>query len=167
MPKTSGSREILPALEPSDLKRGAVSSATSLHRLFEQDHGALGTGHGTVEENEVPLGVHTDHLEVEGGHLLVAYVAGHAHALEDTGGRGAGADGTGGTVLLVVAVRGVLVGEAMMLHHIGEVLVLGDTGDVGLDTLLEHLGDRDLLPDLVLSKVVDTNLDEMTGRLDT
>src|SRR5690606_26513684 len=105
MPNTSGSKSTVPFDVPSAANRGALISATGLHRLSHDYVGALGSGNGTTEQQQPALGVDSDHVEVEGRDPVVAHAAGHAHALEHPGGRGAGADRSGGAMLLVVAVR--------------------------------------------------------------
>jgi hypothetical protein len=63
---------------------------------------AAGAGDGTLDEQQALLGVHGVDGEVLGGLAHAAHAAGHAHALEDAAGGGAGTDRAG---LAVVAVR--------------------------------------------------------------
>ena len=123
-----------------------------------------GPGHRAPHEEQAALGVAFDDLEVERRDAAVAVLAGHAHALEHTGGCGARADRAGGAVLLVVAVAGALALEVVALHHAGEALALADAGDVDALAGAEHVG-RDDLADLVAREVVDPELREVPGRL--
>src|SRR5688572_9446654 len=166
MPKTSGSRLTVPFDVPSAPNRGAVISATDLHRLSHDYIGALRTGNGAAEQEEATLGVHPDDLEVERGDPIVAHAAGHALALEDPGGSGAGADRSGGPMLLVVAVGSALTGEVVTLHDTGESLALGGTGHIGLLTRLEHVGHGDLLAELESRRVRDPDLEKSAGGSD-
>ena len=56
--------------------------------------------------------------------LVATHAAGHAHALEHAGRRGALADGAGRAVHSVGAVRRRLAGEVVALHDTGEALAL-------------------------------------------
>src|SRR5690606_22205845 len=160
MPNTSGSKSTVPFDVPSAANRGALISATGLHRLSHDYVGALGSGNGTTEQQQPALGVDSDHVEVEGRDPVVAHAAGHAHALEHPGGRGAGADRSGGAMLLVVAVGSALAGEVVALHHTGEAFALGGAGDVRLLAGLEDVGDGELLADLERGGVGDPDLEE-------
>ena len=80
MPKMASSSSTVPADGAVD---GADVDATghhlpSLDRVADQDEAAPGPGHGALDQEQLPLGVGLDDLEVEGGHLLRAHLAGHA-----------------------------------------------------------------------------------------
>src|SRR5690606_4124219 len=160
MPNTSGSRFTVPFSVPSAANRGALSSATGLHRLSNYYVGALGSGNSTAEEQQAPLGVHPDDVEVERGDPVAAHAARHSHALEHPSRCGAGADRAGGAVLLVVAVGSALTGEVVALHDAGEAFALGGAGHVGLLAGLEHVGHGDLLAELEPGHVGDPDLEQ-------
>ena len=97
------------------------------------------------------------------GDAAVAVLAGHLHALEHPGRRGAGADRTRRAVLLVVPVRRALALEVVALHRAGEALALADAGDVDPLAGTEHVG-ADHLADLEAGEVVDPQLGEVALR---
>src|SRR6201999_176994 len=76
---------------------------------------------------------------------------------------GAGADGAGRAVVLVVTVRAALAFEVVPLHATGEALALRDGRDVDLLAGLEDAG-VDLLADLVARSVVEAKLNETLSR---
>ena len=99
------------------------------------------------------------------GDLGVAHLAGHLHALEDPGRRGALADRARSAVALVVAVRGALALEVVALHGAGEALALGHGGHVDPLAGLEQVG-GELLADRVVADVVEAELDELHAGID-
>src|SRR5690606_28827105 len=167
MPKMSGSRLTVPLEEPSEPKRGALISATSLHRLSNDHIRALRARYGATEQQEAALSVDPDHLEVESGHLVVAHAARHPHPLEDAGGSGAGPDRTRRPVLLVISVRCALTGEVVTLHHAGEPLALGGAGDVGFLARFEVFSHGALLSGLESGDVRHTHLHHGLRRRNT
>src|SRR3546814_19398719 len=76
------------------------------------------------------------------GDGVATHATRHAHALEDTAGGGAGADGTGLAVVAVRTVRGAHTVEAVALHDTGVALALAGARDVALVAGREHVGGR-------------------------
>src|SRR5690606_35332148 len=132
-----------------------------------EEHGATRAVRRTTEKQESTVGVDRDHVEVEGGDLLATHTTGHLHALEHPSRSSTGTDRTGSTMLLVVAMGGLLTGEIVTFHHSGKALALGDTGDVGLNADLEEFGDIDLLTEGVDTRIVDLDLDQRPSGIDT
>src|SRR5262245_6158723 len=91
--------------------------------LADEDVAAARAGHGAPDHQQVLAGVHADHLEVAGGDAIRAHVAGGAHALDDAGGEGRGADAARGPVEHR-AVGGRAAAEVVALHHALEALAL-------------------------------------------
>src|SRR5690606_13533064 len=148
MPKTSGSRLTVPFELPSAANRGALISATGLHRLSDYYVGTLGTGNGAADQQQAALGVDSHDFQVEHRHLLVAPPASPPVSPEHPGRSGAGADGAGGPMRLVGTVRSALTGEVVPLHHTGKALPLRRAGHVHPTSGLEHLFDLDFLAEL-------------------
>ena len=136
-----------------------------LHGVAQHDHAAAGAGDGALDQDQLPLRVGLDDLEVQGGDLLATHAAGHLRALEHAGRGGAGTDRTGRAVLLVVTVAGALALEVVPLHGAGEALALGDGDGVHQLTGLEQVGGQ-LLADLVLGGVVEAQFDQAATGVD-
>src|SRR5579885_594626 len=62
------------------------------------DIAAVGTRDGTLNHQNVILGIHVNDLQVAYGDPFGTHVAGHAHAGEHAGGEAGGADGAGRTM---------------------------------------------------------------------
>ena len=91
MPKTFSSTVTSPTLSPEAGLRTPIWIAiatppsrfcwsrlpASADRVADEDEAAAGAGDRTLEQDDLPLRVGLDHLEVEGGDLLVADPTGH------------------------------------------------------------------------------------------
>jgi integrase len=107
------------------------------------------------------VGLHD--LEVEGGGLLVAEVAGHTEALEHASRERARADRARRTVVLVIAVAGALTAEVVALHAAGETLAAAHRDDIDPLARGERV-DGDLLADLKSVDRIETQLDQLAAR---
>src|ERR1700744_804454 len=107
MPNMASSRSTLPTSLPAGVRRGCAglpsSSLASPDCVADHDDAAVGPGHRAPHQQQALLDVGLDHLQVQGGDLLVAVLAGHLHALEHPGRGGALADGARRAMRLVVA----------------------------------------------------------------
>src|SRR5207248_5829537 len=101
-----------------------------LDGVANENEAAPRAGHGSLDEEDLALGVRLDDLEVQGGHPLVAHAPGHSGALEDPGRRRTGPDGPGGPMHLVDTMAGAEPGEVVALHDAREAFALADGGDV-------------------------------------
>src|SRR3989337_1407549 len=166
-PNTFGSRLTSPLGVPSLAYNAARGiSGIGLHRLSHQYDRTGRPGDGSPQHQDSAFGVDIDDLDVEGGDPFSAHPSRHLLALEDTRRGGAGPDRAGCPVHLVHAVAGPLPGEVVALDHALETLPFRDTGHVGLPTFDENVRDVDLLTHLVVVRVVDPYLNQMTARSD-
>src|SRR5262249_51099427 len=116
-------------------------SLLRLLRLADEDVLAARAGHRSADQQQVLVGVHLDHLQVLGGHLLVAHVPGTVLVLPDSRRERAAADPSGCAVEHGT-VRGVAAGVVPALHAARETLALADPADVhqlsGLEVLNQN-----------------------------
>src|SRR3712207_3498675 len=91
----SRSSEDFCPLRASNTCAVAFASAILLTSLLDLDDGALAAGHAAAHPQLVPLGVYGHHLYVAHRDSLVAHLAWHLLALEDSGRVGRGPDGAG------------------------------------------------------------------------
>src|SRR5215470_1740071 len=91
-PKTASASSTSPTFFPFRLTTsttGMISfllpiSLLRLLRLADEDVLAARAGHRSADQQQVLVGVHLDHLQVLGGHLLVAHVPGKVLVLPDS-----------------------------------------------------------------------------------
>ena len=97
------------------------------------------------------LGDDFHHLQVLNGNTLVAHLAGHAHSLEHLCRIGAGADSTGSTKTVVLAVGALTYAtKTMTLHHALITLTFRGTYDIDKIRLAEEVN-RDGVTHLVVT----------------
>src|SRR6185503_15936158 len=146
-------------LDAADVGPGAVEEGCRRHRsgLPDHDQAAPGARQAALDQQEVLAGVGADDADLLGRDLLVAHVAGHAHALVDATWGRARADRAGLAMVVGAVGRGTAV-EVVALHVAREALALRDAGDVHEVALGEDVGDGQGLPDLVGRHVVDAEL---------
>src|SRR5436190_3902813 len=105
------------AASPSTFSTGAVGLATAF--LADFDDGVLRPGDGTLDEQEVVLGVHFLDGQADLRHPLAAETAGHANPFEHArGGRGGPDRARGPHVVRTVGLRPAA--EVVPLHRPGE-----------------------------------------------
>src|SRR5699024_7735097 len=123
----------------------------------------LGTGDGTLDEQEVVLAVHGVDREVLGGVLDSAHTAGHEHTLEHATRSHGSADRTCLVVFAVLTMGGTDAAEAVTLHHTCGSLTLGLRRHINLDSGIERV-DAQFLAERVVSSVCGAQLHEVTAR---
>src|SRR5699024_11473143 len=96
-----------------------------LHGRANEDDSTLGTGDGTLDEQEVVLAVHGVDREVLGGVLDSAHTAGHAPTLEHAPRCRGSAARTWLAVIAVLTMGGTDAAEAVTPHPTGRSLALG------------------------------------------
>src|SRR5690554_5623565 len=131
-----------------------MPSLATLHGVANDDRAAARPRYCAAHEHQVVFEIGTHDLQVERGDLLGTHPPRHAQTTEHTGRRGALADGSGSTVLLVVTVRRVLPAESVALHGAGETLASADRRDIDVFTFFEDL-DGQLLADSVAVDVLE------------
>src|SRR4029079_18325291 len=136
---------------------GRTGWATASLGPPDQGHAAAGPGQAAHDQQQVLLGVGADHADLLGRDLLVAHVAGHAHALVHATRRRTRAD-RARLAMVVGAVGRGTPPEVVALHVAREALALGHAADVDEVALGEHIGDREGLADLICGHVVDAEL---------
>src|SRR3712207_5288974 len=124
----------------------AFASAILLTRLLDLDDGALAAGNAAAHPQLVPLGVDSYYLYVAHRDGLVAHLARHLLALEDTGGVRRRPDGAG-LPDVVRAVRDRPAAEAVALDGPLEAPPLACSADVNFVSYLEDIS-ADGLADL-------------------
>ena len=123
----------------------------------------LGPGTAPLSRIRPFSDVHGVHGDVLRGHGVGTHATGHPHALEDTAGGRAGADGAGLAVVAVGTVGGADAVEAVTLHDTGVALALAGAGDVDVLAGGEQLG-AELLADLVGRGVTRADLGDVAAR---
>src|SRR5262245_11364824 len=170
-PNRASSRSTEPEARPVGLVSlrvaisGPLALGVGLGGVADQDDGALGPRHRSLDQQQVAFGVGLDDGEVEGGGPPAAGSARHAGAPEDPRGRGRPADRAGGAVHAVGAVAGAEATEPVALHDPRASLALADGGDVDKLALRQQV-DADLLAHLVVTDVVEAQLDQLDPGLD-
>src|SRR6185503_3468817 len=104
-------------LDAADVGPGAVEEGCRRHRsgLPDHDQAAPGARQAALDQQEVLAGVGADDADLLGRDLLVAHVAGHAHALVDATWGRARADRAGLAMVVGAVGRGTAV-EVVALH---------------------------------------------------
>src|SRR5206468_11048520 len=125
--------------------------------LLHEDERVPGARQGALHEQEVSLGVGSDDRDLLRRRPLIAHVAGHAHALVDAAGGRARAD-RARLAVMVGAVRLRAAVEVMALDVTREALALRDAAHVDEVARGEHVGDRELLAELVVVDAIDPEL---------
>jgi hypothetical protein len=106
--------------------------SSELDCVADEDHAAGGAGNGALDQQDVAFGIALHDLEVLCGDLLVTHVTSHFHAFEDTGRKGALANGARLAMVLMSAVRGRCAPEIVPLHHASEALTSARGRDINL-----------------------------------
>src|SRR6185369_11158050 len=88
-----------------------------LHGVADDDDAAARARDRALHQEDLPLGIGGDDLEVQGGDLLGTEVTGHPRPLEHPGREGAGPDRSWRPMVLVVAVARALALEVVPLHR--------------------------------------------------
>tara|TARA_R100000541_G_scaffold2469_1_gene8882 strand:- start:601 stop:1263 length:663 start_codon:yes stop_codon:yes gene_type:complete len=121
-----------------------------------------GTGHCTLDQQQITLGIDTHDFQGLHGYALGAHVPGHLLALENTAWSLALANRTRDAVGYGVTVSIVLTTEIPALDGTGKAFTLGLTGDIHHLSSLENLG-LDLVADLELLAIKAEFPDTTTG----
>src|SRR5579883_201852 len=98
--------------------------------LLDHKQPPVGSGHRTLYQQEIPLGIGLNHLQFLYGHTHVSHMTSHARALQDAARGGAGTDGAGRAVAIRLAMRFRAAAEAVALDATLEALTLAGTYNV-------------------------------------